>query len=281
VIASPVIVRPVTTAIGAEILGVDLRRPLDDETYALVRRAYNERGVVFFRDQQLDAEACLAFGRRFGPLTTSNIAAHLVDGYDDLQLMRKAEGATVVNGGEWHTDQSFRPLPVMGTFLIARQVPSYGGDTLFANMAAAFDALSEGLKHTLRGLRAVHTNAHREQQIARRAELNAGKAPDETVLPDEAVHPVVGHHPESGREVLYLNHTYTVRFEGWTQAESEPLLRMLFAHATKPEFTCRFRWEEGSIAFWDNRQCLHYAVNDYPGGHRAHHRLMVEGPFLQ
>jgi taurine dioxygenase len=281
VITSPITIRPLTTAIGAEILGVDLREPLDDDTYALIRRTFNERGVVFFRDQHVNPEQCLAFGRRFGPLTKSTIAKQLVDGYADLQLMRKAEGSTVVEGGEWHTDQSFRPLPIMGTVLVAKQIPSTGGDTMFGNMSLAFETLSEGLKQTLRGLRAVHTNEHRAQQIARRAELNAGKPPDQWVLPDEFVHPVVGRHPETGRDVLYVNPTYTVRFAGWTTAESEPLLRVLYAHASKPEFTCRFRWEDGSIAFWDNRQCWHYAVNDYPGGVRAHHRMMVEGPFLQ
>lgn len=280
-IANPVLVNPVSAAVGAEILGIDLRRPLDDATFALIRRTYNERGVVFFRDQVVTSEECLAFGRRFGPLTVSTIAKHLVDGYGDLQLMRKAEDAKVVNGGEWHTDQSFRAHPTMGTVLVARQIPDYGGDTCFASMTAAFEALSDGLKQTLRGLRAVHTNEFREQQIARRAEINAGKPPEAWVQPDEAIHPVVGRHPETGREVLYVNPTYTVRFEGWTMAESAPLLRFLFEHAAKPEFVCRFRWREGSIAFWDNRQTWHYAVNDYPGGTRAHHRMMVEGPFLQ
>jgi taurine dioxygenase len=279
-LATSVIVKPVTTAVGAEILGVDLRRPLDEETFELIRRTYNERGVVFFRDQDINSEQCLAFGRRFGPLTVSTIAKHLVDGYGDLQLMRKSEGAKVVNGGEWHTDQSFRAHPTMGTVLVARQIPPAGGDTCFASMTAAFDALSDGLKQTLRGLRAVHTNEFREQQIARRAEINTGKPPEQWVQPDEAVHPVVGRHPETGREVLYVNPTYTVRFEGWTIPESAPLLRTLFEHAAKPEFACRFRWAEGSIAFWDNRQTWHYAVNDYAGGTRAHHRMMVEGPFL-
>jgi taurine dioxygenase len=279
-ITSPVVIKPLTTAVGAEILGVDLSRPLDDETCALVRATLNAHGVVFFRDQDLDPDACLAFGRRFGELTKSTIAKQLVDSHPDLQLMRKPEGATVVEGGEWHTDQSFRPKPILGTVLVAKQIPSVGGDTLFASMAAAFDALDDAVKDTLRGMRAVHTNEHRAQQIARRNELNAGKPPSEWVMPEEAVHPVVGRHPENGREVLYVNPTYTVRFEGWTIAQSEPLLRVLFDHAKRPEFQCRFHWADGSIAFWDNRQCWHYAVNDYPGGVRAHHRMMVEGPFL-
>jgi taurine dioxygenase len=273
-------VKPVTGALGAEIAGVDLSRPLDDATYALIRQTYNERGVVFFREQQLDAEAFMAFGRRFGPLTRSKLYALHPQGHDDLQEMRKAEDALENVGGEWHTDQSFRAHPVMGTALVARKVPAAGGDTMFVSMSAAYDALSAGLKHTLEGMRAVHTNANRPQQIKRRAEMNAGKPESEWVRAEETTHPVVGRHPETGRRVLYVNPTYTLRFDGWSVAESAPLLNYLYEHAQKPEFSCRFRWDVGSVAFWDNRQCWHFAVNDYAGGERVHHRFMVEGPFL-
>ncbi len=277
-ITTPLTIVPLTTAIGSEIAGVDLSRPLDDATVALIRRTYNERGVVFFRDQELSPEAFLAFGARFGRPTQSKLYPHRVAGLEALQTIFKAEGAERNNGGSWHTDQSFRPWPIMGTGLVCRKIPAAGGDTMFVNTAAAFEALTEGLKHTLRRLRAVHSNAHLEVQSKRRAELAAqGKA----VAPEEAVHPVVGRHPESGREVLYVNPFYTVRFEGWTEEESRPLLETLFAHTLKPEFQCRFRWQTGSVAFWDNRQTWHYAVNDYPGGERVMHRFMVEGPFLR
>jgi taurine dioxygenase len=279
-IAHAPVIRPLTTAVGAEILGVDISRPLDDETYALIRKTYVERGVVFFRDQNLSSEQFIAFAKRFGPLMTSELAVALLDGYDEIEAMAKKPGAPANIGGVWHTDQSFQQVPIMGTILAARQLPETGGDTLWVSASAAFEALSEGFKQVLRGLRAVHTNEFRPQQIKKRAELNAGKPPDQWIQPEEAIHPVVGRHPETGREVLYVNETYTVRFEGWTMAESEPLLRFLFAHVQRPEFACRFHWEPGSVAFWDNRQCLHYAVNDYPGGTRMMHRLMVEGPFL-
>jgi taurine dioxygenase len=273
VLTSPLTINPVTTAIGAEILGVDLSRPLDDETYTLIRRAFNERGVVFFRDQHLDGEQFAALGRRFGPLTVSKVAKPL-EGSADLGLIKKEEDAERNYGNQWHTDQAPRAVPVMGTMLICRKAPAAGGDTMFTHMGAAFDALSEGMKQTLRGLRALHSNASAGRHAEHRVRLGLG-------APEEAVHPVVGRHPESGREVLYVSLHYTVAFDGWTAAESEPLLRYLVEHATKPEFQCRFRWAEGSIAFWDNRQCMHYAVNDYPGGEREHHRLLVEGPFLQ
>lgn len=270
----PVTVKPLTTAIGAEILGLDISRPPDEATVALIRQTYNAHGVVFFREQHLDPDQFMAFAKRFGPVTTSKLAAALVDGYSEVQELAKAEGAVENVGGEWHTDQSFRDVPTMGTILCSRKLPDVGGDTLFISLGAAYDALSGGLKETLRGLRAVHSNAYRPQQIRRRAQLGITE-------PDEAVHPVVGEHPETGRLVLYVNPTYAIRFDGWTAAESAPLLQFLFRHLEKPEFQCRFRWAEGSVAFWDNRQCLHYAVNDYPGGTRVMHRLMVEGPFLK
>jgi taurine dioxygenase len=272
-LTSPLTIKPLTTAIGAEILDIDLSRPPDDDTYALIRRTFNERGVVFFRDQHLDAERFAAFGRRFGPLTVSKVAKPL-EGSNDLGLIYKEAGAERNYGNQWHTDQAPRAIPVMGTMLICRKAPSVGGDTMFASMAAAFDALSDGMKQTLRQLRGLHSNVNAGRHPETRAKLGLGGG-------EESYHPVVGRHPETGREVLYVSLHYTVRFEGWTHAESEPLLRYLVEHATKPEFQCRFRWAEGSIAFWDNRQCMHYAVDDYPGGERVHHRLLVEGPFLQ
>jgi taurine dioxygenase len=279
-IASPLRVKPVTTNIGAEILDIDLSAPIDEATFAQIRATYFERGVIFFRGQTLDDDEFQAFGRRFGGLTQSRLYPHKVAGHDDLQVILKEAGSNANNGGIWHSDQSFRKHPIMGTGLIARKVPPSGGDTAFTNMSAAFDALSDGLKHTLRGMRAFHTNDTPKQSL-RRAELNAGKPESEHIKPDEAIHPVVLRHPETGREVLYVNEHYTVRFDGWTKAESEPLLRYLFAHSLRPEFGCRFTYEVGSMAIWDNRTVLHYAVNDYPGGERVLHRFMCEGPFLR
>jgi taurine dioxygenase len=273
-------VRPLTTAVGSEILGIDVAGA-DDDTVALVRSTFNQRGVVFFRDQNLSPDQFLAFARRFGELTSSPYNP-LVEGYRELAEVRKEEQDTVNVGGGWHTDQAFREVPVMGTMLIARQLPESGGDTMFINMGAAYDALSDGLKQTLAGLKAVHSNAHvfgaksdKKEQAKRRHMVNIEDAAN------EAVHPVVGRHPESGRTILYVNPTYTVQFENWTVRESEPLLRYLFEHLKRPEFACRFRWSPGSMAFWDNRQVLHYAVNDYHGESRLMHRVMVAGPFLQ
>jgi taurine dioxygenase len=260
--------------LGAEIAGVDLSRPLDDATYALIRQTYNERGAVFFRDQDMDAEQFAAFARRFGKLTASKIAT-FIEGSDEVSSIWKDEDAEANLGNHWHTDQATREFPVMGTLLLARKVPRSGGDTMFISMAAAYEALSDGLKETLRGLRAVHSNITSASHAMHRAKLGVAGAGE------EAVHPVVGVHPETGRLVLYVNPKYTVRIDGWTAAESAGLLGYLYEHAQRPEFQGRFRWTAGTLGFWDNRQLWHYAVNDYPGGERVMYRLMVDGPFLQ
>jgi len=279
-IASSLHVRPVTTNIGTEILDIDLSAPIDEGTFAQIRATFFERGVIFFRGQTLDDDQFQAFGRRFGDLTQSRLLPYKVAGHDDLQVILKEEGAETNNGGTWHADQSFRAHPIMGTGLIARKVPASGGDTAFANMSAAFDALSEGLKQTLRGMRAFHTN-DTPKQARRRDELNAGKPASEHIHAEEAIHPVVVRHRATGRDALFVNPHYTGHFDAWTRAQSEPLLHYLFAHAEKPEFGCRFTYDVGSMAIWDNRTVLHYAVNDYPGGERVLHRFMCEGPFLR
>ena len=180
-------------------------------------------------------------------------------------------------GGGWHTDHSYDPDPALGSILVARQLPEEGGDTLFASMYAAYDALSPGLKKTLEGMRAVHSAAHvfGAATLAMSDQGKDFKTID--VATKDVTHPVVITHPESGRKALYVNPGFTLRFDGWTALESAPLLKFLFAHAVKPEFTCRFRWEDGSVAFWDNRATWHYAANDYHGHERLMHRITVKG----
>ena len=261
-------VRPVTGNVGAEIHGVDLRGDLDDGTVRQIRQALVAHGVVFFRDQPIDAQRYVRFARAFGPVTMpSSGIIPPVRGSAEIAEVRKEPGQARNVGGSWHTDQVYRELPSWGTMLLARRVPPHGGDTLFASLAAAFDALSEGLRRTLETLGAVHSNA------AVQARMKTGRAPDPDV-----VHPVVIRHPESGRKVLYVNPAYTIRFDGWTEAESRPLLEFLFQHGQRPEFACRFRWAEGSLAFWDNYQTWHFAVNDYAAGDRVMHRIVVNGP---
>jgi taurine dioxygenase len=275
-LATKLNVIPATTALGAEIAGLDISRPLDDETFAQIWKTFNERGVLFFRNQRLDGHQFLAFARRFGTLTGSTLAEEQMGGSPLGEIRKNEEDSTNI-GGRWHTDGSFRSDPDMGAMLVARTVPSAGGDTMWAGLGAAFDALSDGLKATLRGLRGVF----RKDESDRDAHGRMGWPDADKDAGWQAVHPIVGRHPETDREILYCDPKYTVRFDGWSRDESLPLLRFLAGHITQPEFTCRFRWEVGSVAVWDNRQCLHLAVNDYHGQQRVMHRVVIEGPFLQ
>jgi taurine dioxygenase len=272
-------VRPVSPHVGAEIRGIDLRQPLPEQAYREIRHALNEHGVIFFRDQDIDHAQHLAFAERFGRIDMSSFLDY-PPGFPMIGEVRKEPGETRNIGGNWHTDHSFDAVPPLGSILVARELPEFGGDTLFANMSAAYDTLSEGLKRTLQGLRAIHakknafdayTSADRQVSAAEKAQIAKQYATT------EAIHPVVTRHPETGRPVLYVNPTYTVRFEGWTAQESAPLLQVLYQAATRPEFTCRFQWREGSVAFWDNRSVMHFALNDYHGARRLMHRITIEG----
>jgi taurine dioxygenase len=269
-------VHPMGGAAGAELSGVDLATAPTDAVYAEIRAALNEYGVIFFRDQKLTNAQYVAFGQKFGELIASKFIPTLPD-FPLIAEIRKEADQTKNVGGNWHTDNPYREVPPMGTILLARQVPDYGGDTCFIHMGAAYDALSDGLKRTLASLRGVHSNAQVYGRLAKPdkqsnpAMINLDQAAQETT------HPVVVSHPETGRKVLFVSPSYTARIDGWTEEESRPLLHYLFSHAQKPEFQCRFRWREGSIAFWDDRQTLHYAVNDYQGERRLMHRLMVAG----
>jgi taurine dioxygenase len=270
-------VEPISSKVGAEISSVDLSAPLADEVFAEIRRAFGEHGVVFFRDQQLAPEQHLAFAERFAPIDINRFFA-AAPGYPMIAEVRKEPEQTRNIGGGWHTDHSYDEVPALGSMLYAREVPKTGGDTLFASMYAAYDALSDGLKATLEGLRACHSSRHvfGAEAQARRGDL-AGRIGNPERATQDAVHPVIIRHPETGRRALYVNPGFTLRFDGWTEEESAPLLQYLYRQATRPEFTCRFHWREGSLALWDNRSTWHFAVNDYHGERRLLHRITIAG----
>lgn len=276
--ATDVRVDPYSPALGAVISGVDLAQELDDATFEHIRKAYFEYGVVFFRNQNITPEQHLAFARRFAPIDINRFFKP-VDGYPEIAEVRKEPEQRSNIGGGWHTDHSYDRAPAMGSLLLAREVPPHGGDTLFASMALAFEALSPGLQRTLEGLSAVHSTHHVFGPEGAYAKIDdtGGRIGNATAVPDDVVHPVVIAHPDTGRKTLYVNSAFTVRFDGWTEAESAPLLRFLYDHAAKPEFSCRFQWEKGSMAFWDNRATWHYALNDYHGHRRVMHRVTVQG----
>ena len=270
-------VRPVSTAVGAEILGLDLADTLPDATIDAIRHTLFQHGVVFFRDQKLTPEQHVAFAQRFGAINVNRFFK-TVDGYPMIAEVRKEPDQVGNIGGGWHTDHSYDQAPAMGSILYAREVPETGGDTLFASMYAAYDALSDGLKRTLESLQALHSSRHvfGVEAYAGRGDLK-GRYLNPEAATQDAVHPVVVRHPGSGRKALYVNSGFTVRFVGWTDEESRPLLQYLYQHAARPEFTYRFQWREGSLAFWDNRCTWHYALNDYHGHRRLMHRITVEG----
>jgi taurine dioxygenase len=271
------VVRPTSGALGAEVLGIDLAQPLDDDAVTEIRRAFRDHGVIFFRDQRLTPEQHLAFAERMGPVNVNRFFKTIAN-HPQIAEVRKEPTQTTNIGGGWHTDHSYDQIPALGSILLAREVPPRGGDTLFASMAQAYDALSDGLKRTLLGLRAVHSSRHVFGVAAYQAnpERQARFVNPEAATQD-AVHPVIIRHPETGRSTLYVNPAFTLRFEGWTETESQPLLEFLYRHAARPEFQTRFKWAEGSIAFWDNRATWHYALNDYQGDRRLMHRITLDG----
>jgi taurine dioxygenase len=269
-------IRKVAGALGAELGGVDLSGPLDSDTIAAIRAALNAHQVIFFRNQSLTPDQQLAFGRRFGPLNIHPYVAGMADHPEVMEIIKEPSDKLNFGGG-WHSDMSFLETPSIGSILYAVETPEFGGDTLFASQAAAYDALSEGLKATLEGLRAVHS-AGREYSAKgasaqKRASMQVAEAEG---LAGEFIHPVVKVHPETGRKALYVNPAFTMRFDGWTRRESRALLDYLFEHSRQEAFTCRFSWRDGSMAFWDNRQVWHYALNDYPGQRRHMRRVTVD-----
>jgi taurine dioxygenase len=268
-------VRRIAGALGAEISGVDVSKDLSDETVAEIRRAWLEHLVIFFRDQDLPPARFLAFARRFGePIEYPFVKG--LDDFPEIIPVLKLPHETINFGGIWHSDTTYLDVPPMASMLVAREVPEAGGDTEFANMYLAYETLSAGLRRLLDGLVAINSSAAadvsrtREDRIKDSARADAKK---EYV----AAHPVVRVHPETGRRALYVNVAHTVRFEGMTEEESAPILKFLYAHQTRPEFTCRFHWRPGSLAMWDNRCAQHNAINDYQGHRRLLHRITLAG----
>jgi taurine dioxygenase len=268
-------VRRLAGALGAEVLGVDLAASLSDALVAELRRLWLAHGVLFFQEQHaLTPRLLVALARRFGTPVEYPFLKGLPEAPEVIEVA-KLEHERVNFGGVWHTDTAYLEAPPMATMLVARETPPFGGDTLFASGVAAYEALSEGMKRLLAGLRAVNSSAKADVSKTREDRLRDGGQASPPAY--EAVHPVVRTHPETGSRTIYVNVAHTTRFEDMTEEESAGLLAWLFAHQTRPEFTCRFGWRPGSLAFWDNRCCLHNPVNDYHGHRRVMHRVTLAG----
>lgn len=266
-------VRPLTGVLGAEVSGVQLADPLDDEVFDEIRQALVEFGVICFREQELPRERHLAFAQRFGEPEVHPIVAGTED-HPEVVRVWKPAGESTSFGVGWHTDNSFFERPSQATVLYGVTIPPWGGDTLFASMERAWESLSPTLQERLTGLRAVHSASRTYDPGVTGSAKYEGKAAMtyrwSDAVTTEVEHPVVRTHPESGRKSLYVNPMFTLRIVGMKPAESEALLRFLFEHGAQPDHQCRVRWQPGTVVVWDNRQVWHYALDDY----REHERLM-------
>jgi taurine dioxygenase len=275
-------VKKISGAIGAEISGVDLSKDLSNEQFSEIHQAWLANCVIFFRDQKLDLDAQKRFARRFGELILDPFVV-APPGHPEIMVVTKMPEEKKNFANMWHTDASFMDKPPLGSFLYGVEIPPYGGDTMFANQYLAYETLSVGMKKMLEGLKAVHTAKSYNEEVdsGHYNDTRSMKLRFDDVMQKaskgQVEHPVVRTHPETGRKALYVHVAYTERFAGWTIEESKPVLDWLYAHAVRPEFTCRFNWTAGALAIWDNRCAQHYPINDYQGFKRVMHRVTVMG----
>ena len=268
----PVEILPLIGGCGAEIRGVNVAQ-MDEQTFAEVRRALLDHGVIYFRSQELTPHQQVAFARRWGDIHTHPYLRTLPDHPEIIEIVKEPEDKAGF-GDAWHTDQIFTPTPAMATMLYAKVVPPTGGDTMFSSLKRAYEALSPGMQKLLQGLRTCNLYDKGKPRAGKMAAKVTG-----TEKPAEpAIHPLIREHPETGEPVLYINDVNTTRrFDGFSEEESRPLLEFLLTLATRSEFTCRVRWEPGTLGIWDNRSMLHKALNDYHGHRRVMHRITIKG----
>lgn len=267
-------VRPITPAVGADIYGADVTL---DKNIEDIRQAFIEHSVVAIRGLNLSPNEHLNFARKWGEINVNRFFKP-VEGYPEIATVLKEADQTAAIGETWHTDHSYDLAPAMCSMLYAVETPPVGGDTAFASQHAAYLALSDGMKHMLEGLNAWHSSRHVFGVVHTDAEAHQdGRLGNEANATQDALHPVVIKHPLSGKKCLYVNGDFTTHFDGWTRQESQPLLNQLYAHCSRADFTCRIRWEPGTLTIWDNRALQHMAINDYTGHRRLMHRITIEG----
>ena len=273
-------VAPITGTIGAEISGVDLRQ-LDAETVTEIRQAFLDHTVVFFRDQEMTTEEYVKFAANFGPFGLEPYVKTMDDYPEVIAVLKEASETKTINfGGQWHSDWSFQESPPLATILLGIDIPPYGGDTLFANMTLAYETLSEGMKQIIEPLIAVHS-AKRPYGTGKSLLGDTDKKSMTIIRSEKAheemEHPLVRTHPETDEKSLFINPVYTIRLKGMSESDSREILQKLFKHCLQEEFKCRFRWQKNSVAMWDNRCAMHFAMNDYDGFRRELHRITIAG----
>lgn len=276
-------VRPISAACGAEVTGVDLRVPLAPAAVAQLHRALAENGILLFRGVQASPEEHIAFSRQFGPLESHvvgdfNLKAHPeVFVVSNIRENGRLKGA-VYAGQYWHSDLSYMAKPSLGSLLLCHEMPEIGGDTMWANMYRAWDTLSAPLQGFLAGQRAVHDYSHAYDTYFAHLKERPPLTAEQRAKTPPVEHPLVRTHPVTGRKALYVNPGFTTGIAGMPKDESQPILDMLFRHATRPEFVHRHKWRVGDLMFWDNRCTMHYALADYDFSvRRLMHRTTLAG----
>ena len=268
-------VRALSSALGAEVIGIDLSLPLDDVMIADLRAVWLEHQMIVIRGQDLTPAQQLAFAKALGEPDIYPFLTGL-DGFPMITEVLKKEDEKVNFGGVWHSDTTYQEQPPKATMLYAVEVPEFGGDTEFANQCMALDHLSEGMRKFLNEQKVINTSG-KGKVVASRSDVmkhsSSGKVVDEL----RAIHPVVRTHPETKEQALFINEAHSLQFASLSLEESTPLLEFLFKHQIKSEFTCRFKWKKGSVAIWDNRCTLHNPINDYHGKRRLMHRITFAG----
>lgn len=264
-------IRPIAGALGAEIYGVNLTRDLDDAMFQSIHQALLDHCVIVFRNQDISPQTQLGFAKRWGDLHKHPFIPGIQNYPEILEIVKDIDDTHTL-GGYWHTDQMFTAVPALATMLYAKETPPAGGDTLFSNMYLAYEALSDGMKAMLADAKTVNIYTKNKGRAANmQNDYSEGE-------PEEYVHPLFRTHPETGRKTLYISYKgVTRRLDGFSDAESQPILEFLMNHAKRPEFTCRVNWTPGSLCVWDNRSVIHLAVNDYHGHRRVMHRITIKG----
>ncbi len=262
--------RPLAGSLGAEILGADLTA-MSDDLYGEIYRTFVEYQAIVIRDQDLSTDQYLAFAKHWGKINIYPFMKGLESHPEVLEIL-KTEEDTYAFGNAWHSDGSFSPVPPKATMLYAQELPPAGGDTLFSCGYSSYETLSDGMKQLLAPLKAVYIG---ESQRKNWDTLKAMQHNTEAAAQVGGVHPLIRTHPDTGRKALFCS-SHIVRFDGMSDEESAPLLTYLKAHAIRPEFTCRIRWQPGSLSIWDNRCTQHHAIDDYAGQRRRMHRINIE-----
>ena len=262
-------------AVGGLVEDVDVK-DLSDSQFDEIRQAFFDYGALFFRDQDLTPEDHIAFAKRWGEIDVNRFFSPVPDYPEIAEVLKEADQELNI-GGSWHTDHSYDEAPAMGSILYALDIPPSGGDTLFAGMAAAYEALPQEMKDRIANLKARHGNDHAFGETSEYRKAMGGRLINPEAAGQQAVHPIVLTHPDSGKKGIYVNPGFTLQIEGMDKAESDALLAELYAHVQQPQFHYRHVWEEGMLAMWDNRATWHNALNDYQGHRRYLHRITMEG----